>query len=41
VQCDDLTLTSTSDLNAKVIAQTMTTEVGAKIAGSVKITGKQ
>ncbi len=41
VQCDDLTLTSTSDLNAKIIAQTMTTEVGAKIAGSVKITGKQ
>lgn len=41
VQCDELTLTSTSDLNAKVSAQTMTTQNGAKIAGTVKVTGKQ
>ncbi len=41
LKCDDLKLASTSDIQADVLAQTMTTESGAKVEGKVKITGRQ
>lgn len=41
LKCDDLKLASTSNVQADVLAQTMTIESGAKILGKVKITGKQ
>ncbi len=39
LDCDDLKLASTSEIQADVTARTMTTESGAKIAGTVKISG--
>ena len=40
LQCDDLKLASTSSVKADISAQTMSTESGAKIEGTVKIGGK-
>jgi cytoskeletal protein CcmA (bactofilin family) len=39
LDCDDLKLASTSDVQADVKARTMTTESGAKVAGTVNISG--
>ncbi len=41
LKCDDLKLVSTSLVQADVVAQTMTTESGAKVVGKVEITGRQ
>lgn len=40
VKCGDLKLASTSHVQADVVAQTMTTESGAKVVGNLKVTGK-
>lgn len=40
LQCDDLKLASTARVKADVSAHSMSTESGAKIEGTVKITGK-
>ena len=39
IKCAELSLGATSQVNSKVIAKTMVSEKGAKIAGEVKITG--
>ena len=39
VQCAELSLGATSQVNSKVIAKTMVSEKGAQIVGEVKITG--
>lgn len=39
VQCDELSLGATSQVNSQVVAKTMISEKGAKIVGEVKITG--
>ena len=40
LQCDNLKLASTSQVQADITAKTMTAESGAKVAGKVEITGK-
>lgn len=41
VKCDDLKLESTSHVRADIVAQSLTTENGAKVVGKVEITGRQ
>ncbi|WP_299666632.1 polymer-forming cytoskeletal protein [uncultured Ruegeria sp.] len=41
LNCDDLKLASTSQVQADVVAKAMETESGAKVVGKVKITGRQ
>ena len=39
LKCDDVKFASTSHVQADVLAQTMTTESGAKVVGKINITG--
>lgn len=41
VKCDDLKLASTSQVQADVVAKGMATESGAKVKGTIDITGRQ
>ncbi|MCG7521919.1 polymer-forming cytoskeletal protein [Ruegeria sp. Ofav3-42] len=41
LSCDNLKLTSTSRVQADVVARTMETESGARVVGKVEITGVQ
>ena len=41
IQCSDLTLASTSTVQADVNAQTMTAESGGTLAGKLQISGKK
>ncbi|WP_170406572.1 bactofilin family protein [Ruegeria arenilitoris] len=41
LSCDDLKLTSSSQVQSDVVARTLATESGARVVGKVKITGEQ
>ncbi len=41
LNCDDVTLASTSSVQADVEAEAMTTESGAEVVGRLKVTGKR
>ena len=41
LKCDDLKLSSTSQVQADVVAKVMATESGAKVKGKIDITGRQ
>jgi len=40
IQCDDLRLAASSQVQADVSAQTMSTENGAQLQGNIKVSGK-